>query len=197
VREQSFENIVHIDKQDSKKPETILLSESTDRPARTYPFIQPTQTQPLPFHLYTRPITVNGITIDTKYCTTCKTWRPPRASHCSECDACVEKYDHYCPWMGTCVGKRNYFMFFLFLWSVLLNSLTLLSSGIYFLSHFTVAEVVKEPVALGLVIFTGLITWSLAGMAGYHTWLASQNITTHEEVFRFNLDKKDVSITKG
>lgn len=53
-------------------------------------------------------------------CTTCMIVRPPRAFHCGKCGVCVEAQDHHCPWMGTCVGKRNlkYFLAFLLLTSL-------------------------------------------------------------------------------
>merc|ERR1719150_2515347 len=48
-------------------------------------------------------------------CITCKTNVPLRSKHCKELDRCVYRYDHFCPFIGTAIGRSNHAFFILFL----------------------------------------------------------------------------------
>ena len=44
---------------------------------------------------------------DWRYCDLCSVYQTPTAAHCPDCNICIDGYDHHCPWMGQCIGKRN------------------------------------------------------------------------------------------
>uniref|UniRef100_A0A8P4KMV8 Palmitoyltransferase n=1 Tax=Dicentrarchus labrax TaxID=13489 RepID=A0A8P4KMV8_DICLA len=123
-----------------------------------------------------RNVQINNQIVKLKYCYTCKIFRPPRASHCSICDNCVDRFDHHCPWVGNCVGKRNYRYFYLFT-----MSLSLLT--IYIFTFDIVHVVMREyPFTVLEVLVCFFTLWSVVGLTGFHTYLISLNQTTNEDI---------------
>ena len=56
---------------------------------------------------------------DYYYCERCRFYvrKQSYATHCYECDICIENQDHHCPWTGHCIGKNNLWSFYIFIGS--------------------------------------------------------------------------------
>jgi palmitoyltransferase ZDHHC9/14/18/palmitoyltransferase len=50
------------------------------------------------------------------FCTLCHFYvnKYKYAHHCFDCDICIENQDHHCPWTGHCIGKNNFYSFYIF-----------------------------------------------------------------------------------
>ena len=51
-----------------------------------------------------------------------------RAKMCRQADCCIWEFDHFCPWVGNAIGRRNYRSFVAFLTAVCILDMTILAS---------------------------------------------------------------------
>ncbi|KAK1442698.1 zinc finger DHHC domain containing protein [Babesia gibsoni] len=135
-------------------------------------------------------VAIAGKFLRIKYCHTCNIYRPPRSVHCSVCDVCVHKFDHHCKWLGNCVGNHNYRIFYVFIFFTFIEIITLVTLSIIRIVVISTRNMDGSKIAesAGMIVYTFLSGWFIAGLVVYHTYLICTNKTTNEQLKSLYVD---------
>jgi len=124
-------------------------------------------------------------------CTTTNMIRPPRSFYCRSCNAVIMEHDHHCPWMGTCIGKRNlvYFISFLLL-TALHAALTFASTSALFikegdLDSIPINDGIVRTMSVGntaIMIYCAMIGFTLLAFGLYTMCLMLGGTTSNENL---------------
>jgi len=108
-----------------------------------------------------------------------------RAKICRETEACVERFDHFCPWVGNVVGLRNHKYFVAFTIGASVVALEVFVSSILVGTSAKLSEELKaheRAMALILASYTAVIMLAVGGLMCYHADLIAQNESTNERL---------------
>jgi len=116
-------------------------------------------------------------------CKWCNKYKPDRCHHCRQCQLCILKMDHHCPWIYNCVGFYNYKYFFLLLFYCFLD-LWLVAANL----SSSVRGCVLHPDTPFLRMFLCLFGWTLSTFLAvivtlfwsFHVWLCAKALSTVE-----------------
>ena len=134
-----------------------------------------------------KEVEIKGRSFKLNYCTTCQMYRPPRASHCSQCNNCVARFDHHCPMVGNCIGERNYRYFYTFITLTTIMCCYVIGCNVAVIvlrsQEDSVGDAFKSSVGSlieGIICLSSLAT--VGGLACYHSYLVATATTTNEDI---------------
>ncbi|CAF0806712.1 unnamed protein product [Rotaria sordida] len=140
------------------------------------------------------------------YCNICEVHVTANAKHCSSCNKCIYSFDHHCIWLNTCIGGKNYRLFFSMLILIVLGTLFIFLNSLlqfigtfqdtssrinlkpyYSIDQYAILMIPSSKIAFQVIsAIVAAISLISCGMTGYllafHIYLCYNHITTYDFV---------------
>ena len=143
-----------------------------------------------------------------RYCLICNAFKPERSHHCSVCNICVLNMDHHCPWVDNCIGFYNRKFFMQLLLFVVLLTIYVDISEIYFIvnlsikllkQHIKYREIARAMLVIFAYLAVFIFSIIITNFFKFHVGLVLKNSTTiesldqeHQKDFqKFNLSPRE------
>lgn len=124
-------------------------------------------------------------------CPTCLRLKVERCHHCKQCNKCVQKMDHHCPWLANCVGANNYKYFLLtIIYGFITSTIVLFTFWEYIYKIMLIEDISLLFCIYNLFIYIcNMILWMFNFYLIWNNWInVINNLTTIEKAdfIRFN-----------
>lgn len=116
-------------------------------------------------------------------CQRCLRTKPDRCHHCSQCNMCILKMDHHCPWVANCIGFFNYKYFLNMIMYASLSCIMIVTTAYPVLGAVLSREGIEYKLAYFIVtayVLACVFGFIITGFFCFHLWLISNQYTTIE-----------------
>uniref|UniRef100_A0A7S1R043 Palmitoyltransferase n=1 Tax=Neobodo designis TaxID=312471 RepID=A0A7S1R043_NEODS len=118
---------------------------------------------------------------DHVFCGTCQRRVHRSSKHCKVCNRCALEFDHHCKWLNNCIGKKNYFLFYMYVVTLLMCIVFGVTSTIYFLAkYWAESNAAEQAFAIIACVLYALAAAPLLHLFGFHVMLWCKGITTYQ-----------------
>ena len=111
-----------------------------------------------------------------RMCQRCLRTKPDRTHHCSQCNQCILKMDHHCPWVANCIGFYNYKYFLNMLFFASVTSMLVVVTAYPVFIAVLAQESMDAKLAYFIVtawLLTCFFCFIITGFLLFHLWLLS------------------------